>query len=338
MTKQPNTPQQERKLRFMEAGILFTVILGLIVVVGVRLGSHGQPTPEPVAVLAIEPEPAPAAVVAEPEPIVVSEPEPVVAPAPVVVTYAMAEQAYLDRDYAGAARLFDRYTSEHPQNAWGFYMLGLASWKAGDAALADESLAQALVLAPDHVKSMINRGRVLMDLGRLDEAEASLAQAIDREPANADARRVMSRIRHAQGRADEAIAGYRAVLELDADDTWALNNLGLVLIEQDRCADALPPLAKAAGLAPGTACIENNLGVALERTGHYGAAAEAYARALDADAAYGKAETSRARVIALVESPDTEPVDLVALAASFDQPLAVAAVPDSTAVAVVDEQ
>jgi Tfp pilus assembly protein PilF len=350
MKKQNPTPQQERKLRFIEAGILFTVALAVTVFVGARLmGGGAEPEPAPVAVLATEAEPAAAAeatvvdsvVIAaaetEAEPEVAVDPEPAPEPEPVVVTYAMAEQAYFDREYAAAVGLFDRYTDEHPQNAWGFYMLGLSNWKAGDLEMADKAFTYAIELAPDHVKSLVNHGRVLVQMGSFEEAAGRVAAALEIEPGNTDAQRVMGRIRHNQDRLDEAAACYERLLMIDADDAWALNNLGLVRIQQDRCADALAPLAKAAGLAPGTAVFENNLGIALERTGHYGQAHDAFARALDADPAYGKAETSRTRVLALIQEPDLEELDLAYLAGSFEiRPEPVMEIP--TDVAVVDEE
>ncbi|MFO7609612.1 MAG: tetratricopeptide repeat protein [Candidatus Krumholzibacteriia bacterium] len=333
MQNQDLTPQQERKLRFFEAGILFVLILCIAVFVGLKTGGDetvGQDATAmtvpatPTAELAAADPDAAGDAIGEPAPadaLAATGAADAAAPAaenePVVVTYATAEQAYFDRDYAAAFDLFDRYTGEHPQNAWGFYMLGLSAWKAGDPDAADLALARAVELAPQHVKSLVNHGRVLLDLGRVDEAEARLTLAIDLDPAYADARRVMGRVHHAQARLDEAVASYAEALGLEADDAWSLNNLGLILIEQERFAEALAPLAKAAALDGAPACAQNNLGIALERSGHYGAAAEAYARALELEPGHAKAEESRTRVLALAESPDTEPVDLAALAAAF---------------------
>lgn len=326
MKNQDLTPQQERKLRFFEAGILFVLILGIAIFVGAKLGGQGEqeitvatpaveamPAMDESVVAAAEIAAEPVAETAAPETTAVAA----TAPVPAEVTYSMAEQAYFDKDYAGAVALFGRYTDTHPRNAWGFYMLGLSAWKAGDPEAADEALAYALELAPRHVKSLVNHGRVLLDLGRADEAEVRLAAAIELDPAYAEARRVMGRIHHAQARLDEAIASYEDALRLDGDDVWSLNNLGLLLIEQDRCAEALAPLAKAAELDASLACVQNNLGIALERTGHFAAAADAYARALDADPRYAKAEVSRGRVLSLEETPGTVAVDLAALAAGY---------------------
>jgi len=331
MKNQDFTPQEERKLRFAEAGILFALILGIAVFVGVRLNDGGSAAPEPTAVTAVETAaptdvadaPVDVATAPDTETVVQAEAAPAAevspasAPEPVVVTYAMAEQAYFDGDYEGAVDFFERYTADHPDNAWGHYMLGLAAWKAGDAENADAAFAAALALDPRHVKSLVNDARVLLELDRTADADTRVAAALDLDPANVDAHRVLGRVRQAQARVEEAKAAYAEALRLDGNDVWSLNNLGLLLIGQGRYDEALAPLAKAAGLDAGLACVQNNLGTALERTGHYAAAADAYARALDANPDYAKADASRTRVLALNESPETEPVDLVALAESF---------------------
>jgi hypothetical protein len=61
---------------------------------------------------------------------------------------------------------------------------------------------------------------------------------------------------------------------------------------------------------------QNNLGTALEHSGHYAAARPAYQSARAADSAYGKAAASLARVTPHVER-DTSTVDVSALATEF---------------------
>jgi len=36
-----------------------------------------------------------------------------------------------EKRYDEAVRLFNTYTTEKPDNVWGFYMLGLSAWKTG---------------------------------------------------------------------------------------------------------------------------------------------------------------------------------------------------------------
>ena len=59
-----------------------------------------------------------------------------------------------------------------------------------------------------------------------------------------------------------------------------MNNLGLIYIQQDRSDDALLPLARAVELRSNSPVFQNNLGTALERTGHVAAAKQAYEAAV----------------------------------------------------------
>lgn len=158
---------------------------------------------------------------------------------------------------------------------------------------------------------------MLLEQQRADEALTPIEMALAVNPGSLDAARVLGRVQHSLGRLAEAAATYRMVLAVDGQDVWALNNLGLVLIEQEQFEAALAPLARASLLREDIACIQNNLGIALERTGHPAAAAEAYARALEADSGHARADVSLARVSALPEDPAAQPVDLAALAAGF---------------------
>lgn len=322
MKKQPTNTSDERKMKFAEAGILFVLVLAITVFVGVRLTSLSG-TDDVVAAAAVVTETE--SPVAEMPEIVVTE-VPELAPAsdetlaaepPRIVTYAMAEATYFEGNYAEAADLFDAYTADHSANAWGFFMLGLSEWKAGALDASEEAFIAALDIKPDHVKSLVNYSRVLIELERPAEARAQIELALQSAPKNVDANRMYSRICHNEGLLDEASDGYLKVLQIKGDDIWSLNNLGLIRIEQERFDEAVAPLAKAARLNTEVACIQNNLGVALERTGHYTAAAAAFEMALAADDSYEKADASLDRVSGLTEATNQPAVDLAALADGF---------------------
>jgi tetratricopeptide (TPR) repeat protein len=239
-----------------------------------------------------------------------------------LVEYADAEAAYFAKQYTEAADLFTAYTAQHPDNAWGHYMLGLSSWKNGDLDAAAESFHAALNLQPQHVKSLVNLGRVLLAQQEPAEALPLLEQAVQLEPSNADAYRVLGRIHDNLQETDAAITAYREALRRDDQDAWSMNNLGLVLIRCGRGSEALPPLARATELAGDVACFQNNLGIALERCGYVTAAAAAYERALAADPDYEKADVSLARVQEQHQAPDLPEVDLATLARQFQDQLA----------------
>ena len=79
-----------------------------------------------------------------------------------------------------------------------------------------------------------------------------------------------------------------------------MNNLGLLYIEDGRFDLALPPLARAVELDGEVAVFRNNLGMALENTGHFRAAEEAYKAAVTIDESYEKAYDNFDRVESVI--------------------------------------
>ena len=235
-----------------------------------------------------------------------------------VVTFASAQTAYTQRKYANAQQSFGAYVERHPKNAYGYYMLGLSAWKNGDLDRAREALEQSLTLDSTNVKTLLNLGRVLLDQGQPKEALLRIESAVALDSGSAEVHRMMARVQTALGDRDSAEASYRLALSIDPSDSWSMNNLGLLLIDEGRYDEALPPLARAVELRPEAPAFANNLGVALERTGHPGSAALAYQSALAADSTYTKAQTSLARVYGM---PDEMPIDVAQLAAQFKDSL-----------------
>jgi len=215
--------------------------------------------------------------------------------------------------------LFTAYTGERPENPWGHYMVGLSSWKGGDRELAERAFLDALALDSSHVKSRLNLGRVLLETERPREALEHIDVAVGLEPGSSDGYRLRARAFEALGWVEDAIASYKTAIVTDGEDVWALNNLGLILIQQGRFREALGPLARATQLekGKGVASFFNNLGIALERTGHYAAAAGAYRAALGVDETYGKASVNLARVVERTNDPAAGVIDLSAIADSF---------------------
>jgi predicted Zn-dependent protease len=233
------------------------------------------------------------------------------------VQYEDAEAAFTTRDYSTAQAMFTAYTEQHPTNPWGYYMLGLSAWKAGDPVQAESAFVAALDRDPRHVKSMLNLSRVLLETERASDALERVQAALEVDSESTDAYRLMGRAQYALGHVNEAVDAYRTAIALDTNDVWSMNNLGLILIQQGRFDEALGPLARATQLDSTVATFQNNLGIALERTGHYTTSAVAYRAALSADSSYDKASVSLARVDGRPDEPGVEPVDLATLAQDF---------------------
>ena len=129
--------------------------------------------------------------------------------------------------------------------------------------------------------------------------------------------RLLGRARYEAGDVDGAIGAYHQALSIDERDVWSMNNLGLIYIQQDRSAEALPPLARAVELRGNSPVFQNNLGTALERSGYPTAAAQAYEAAIAVDSTYAKASVGLARVTSGGQKAETTPVDLAALSSQF---------------------
>jgi tetratricopeptide (TPR) repeat protein len=231
---------------------------------------------------------------------------PAAAPAPVrMFTAAEGEAAYFSGNFSDATLAFEQYAAQHPNRAWGHYMLGLSSWKAGELEKAEKAFDESLRLDPNHVKSLTNKGRVLIELSRSGEALGALAQAADLEPESNVVHRLLARAYAAQGRSGEAEDAYRKAIELDPRDSWSMNNLGLLLLEQGRASDAVPLLTGAIEIRKDVPAFHNNLGMALEHTGQFREAAMAYSEAVTVDPSYEKAKRNLTRVEGIKWGPES---------------------------------
>jgi predicted Zn-dependent protease len=241
-------------------------------------------------------------------------------PTPVIVgpvSFEDAETSFREKRYDEAIAMFTAYTDSKPENPWGFYMLGLSAWKSGDHKIAEENLRRTMELDSSHVKSRYNLSRVLMETNRHADAEQIIQQAIALAPTSSEGYRLLARAYDGVGRGADALWASKRAIVLDGRDVWALNNLGAMLIRQEKFEEALGPLARAVELAPEVPTFQNNFGVALERTGFFLASAEAYRAALAVDSTYEKSAVGLARVEQLSEDASRTPFDQLVVVEQF---------------------
>jgi len=232
-------------------------------------------------------------------------------------SYADAERAFHRGRYEEAASMFEAYSESNPDNVWGHYMRGLSAWKTGDHSRALEAFDAALRLDPTHRKSLLNSARVLLETSRPKDALNRAQQALAIEPLSGEGLRLEARAYQELGRIPEAVDAYQRAIALDDRDVWAMNNLGYLYIQQGRSDAALPPLARAVELRGNVPVFQNNFGTALERSGHFVTARQAYEKALEADSTYTKAAVGLARVTAHGAASDTSSVDADSLSREF---------------------
>src|SRR5438874_8459355 len=126
-----------------------------------------------------------------PEPSGVSTPTTPASTGP--VSFQDAKSAYTGKHYDEAVRLFTAYTSQKPDNVWGYYMLGLSSWKAGDRDAAVNAFTLALEKDASHVKSHINLSRVLIEQGRAQDALPHVEAALVIDSTSGETVRLLGR-------------------------------------------------------------------------------------------------------------------------------------------------
>lgn len=233
------------------------------------------------------------------------------------VTFERAESSYTAGRYDEAVGLFTTYTGDEPENPWGFYMLGLSNWKAGAHAGAEQAFRKAIELDATHVKSRLNLSRVLLESGWPDEALEQLEVVREGDSTLGEVHRLIGRARDARGEVEQAIAAYQRAIVLDTADVWAMNNLGVLLVQQGRAHEALGPLARATELRSTSPVFQSNLGTALEAAGYRTAAIVAYGAALAADSTYVKARSGFERTSVQGDSLPDSPIDVDKLAREF---------------------
>ncbi len=232
------------------------------------------------------------------------------------VSFDDAAAAFNEKRYDEAVRMFITYTAGQPENVWGYYMLALSAWKAGDRERAVDAFTLALEKDSTHVKSHLNLSRVLIEQGKAPEALPHVEAVLKVDSTSSAGFRLLGRVRDELGDRDAAIEAFKRAIVLDGEDAWSLNNLATVYIGEGRFEEALGPLARAIEIDSTVASFHNNLGIALEHTGHVVQAQDAYRAALALDSAYQKASVNLARVEGLKQDSSVAPADLGGLARS----------------------
>ena len=128
-------------------------------------------------------------------------------------------------------------------------------------------------------RDYLERGRALLEEGRLNEAVAELSRAASLDPRLSQAHSLLAVAYDRKGLHDRAGDSYRRALDANDRDPQAMNNLGYSLYLSGNYRAAVDKLKKAARLAPSDSRILNNLALAQVRLGKYDDAYRNFARA-----------------------------------------------------------
>lgn len=244
--------------------------------------------------------------------------------------------------------------SRSPLDPEALHLLGLIRKQLGDVAEAERYLRQSIQLQPTRAEFHANLGNLLRSQRRLHEARASYERAvgldarhrvsrlglirvlvelgehlqaeahsrilIQREGADSEAWSALASALRAQGKSSEAEAAYRAATRLRPDYGAAHHNLGALLAETNRAAEALEALDRARALGVKSRELALNRGHALLKLYRLEEAEAAYAEAVALAPLDLEAQRSLARLRFMQGDPKFAR-DLVAACAAHPQAL-----------------
>jgi Flp pilus assembly protein TadD len=167
--------------------------------------------------------------------------------------------------------LFQQNITVAPDNKWALNDLG---WGLSDAGRLDEAVAafkRAIELDPtDYVKARDNLGLVLARQTKLPEAMHWFDEALKFWPNEPNFHSNRGMVLMQLGRSEEAMAEFRRALQLDLPlklATAAQTNLGWLLFQKGQTEDAMKEYSQVLKKDPGFTLAHRNLALALERLG-----------------------------------------------------------------------
>jgi Flp pilus assembly protein TadD len=128
-------------------------------------------------------------------------------------------------------------------------------------------------------KEHLAEGRLLLSVGRVNEAITELSLAASLDPRLSEANSLLGVAYDRKGMHDRAKESYDRAVKAEPDDAQTLNNLGFSLYQNGQYRAAVDKLKRAARLAPTDQRILNNLALAQCRLGKYDEAYKNFARA-----------------------------------------------------------
>lgn len=182
-------------------------------------------------------------------------------------------------DYLEALEVFNEVIREHPDFPDVHNRAGLCKAMLGNLEGALHGFERALELAPTYAEAHFNRGIVLNELGRHDEAEVAFrqAQALDTRDGTRFPSQVGNQIANAHAQlgdlymladsAREAAEQYRAALKVRPRFLDIREKLAEALLAADAAEEARKELERVLDEEPGFAQARLKLGVALQRLG-----------------------------------------------------------------------
>ena len=203
-----------------------------------------------------------------------------------MVLQAMAEVHLLRRDFPSALELYETLIREVTDSPKLWNERGVVLHQAGRVDEALISYRQAAETDPKYALAWNNCGVALAHRKGTDDAIESFRTALQLQGSFAAARLNLALLLFHLRRLQLALEAYRQVLADHPTNASAWNGVGLVLVELKRFGDAKNAFARAVEADPNHAGAHYNLSFTLSNLGEFDAALRATKRALELDPYY----------------------------------------------------
>ena len=177
---------------------------------------------------------------------------------------------------SAALAIYREAVKRWPNDAALYHDLAVAARAAGEGEEAMRAEQAALALDPEYPAALNGLGLLHVDRGRSADAATAFERAAEADPSNASYWTNLGNARRELGDVVGADAAYRRALDADPKYADALNGIGVLLVQQQRPADAVPWFERALLHAPQLHEARLNLGIAYQESGQREKAAAAY--------------------------------------------------------------
>jgi arylsulfatase A-like enzyme/Tfp pilus assembly protein PilF len=199
-----------------------------------------------------------------------------------------AGDAFHSGDFKAGENLLASVQEKDPQMYIVPFMLGEAATRQQKWEEASAAFQKCLQLNPNFDQAMTGLSRVLMYLGKPDEAAQWSRNALKQNPANY---RAWYQLGLVESKTDKnaAIADYEKGVGIQGSFAPLRRDLGLLYFQQQNYAEAANHLSKAAELGVNDAPLYNFLGICYGHTNQLAKAVDSYKHALKLDPALAEA-------------------------------------------------
>ena len=198
----------------------------------------------------------------------------------------MAEIHLLQRETQPALDLYARLIDRSPETAKFWNERGVVLHQVGRRQEARAAYETAVRLAPAEPLGWNNLGVLRAGDPDVEPAVAAFETALAARPDFDTARLNLALLQFQRRRLQAAVDGYRAVLSTNPESAAAWNGVGLVLMETKRFGDAKNAFGRAVEADAESAAAHYNLGFALSQLGAFDEALRETKRALEIDPFY----------------------------------------------------